>query len=168
MSEQLEVNVKAADFDDLGRIESLMQFYNYDLSEWLPVGFGPDGLYAIDPKEEYWGNASVKPYVLRVNGELAGFAVVDDEFVRPVANYNLGYFFIARRFRGRGVSHKFLNHLFRRHAGAWQIYHYAINVPASIFWSKAIPQLIGRTPLRHEIVVDEQPTILYEFSTSAA
>lgn len=165
---QTEVKVKEATNADLSRIEGLMQFYNYDLSEWLPVSFGFNGLYAIGSKVNYWERAAVKPYVISASGELAGFAVIDDDFVRPGADFNLGYFFIARRFRGRGLGQTFLEEIFRRHPGAWQLYHYCCNVPATRFWPKALSQFLGTNQVAQQIAVDDHPAVFYEFSVSAA
>lgn len=161
------VAVDAATADDLQRIEALMQFYNYDMSQWVPVHFGSAGLYDIGSKAAYWRNPAVRPYVVRVDHKLAGFAVVDDEFAQPGAQFNMGYFFVARRFRQRGVGRQLLADVVRRHPGRWQIYHYACNEAASGFWSAAIPGLAGGATVTRQIVVDDLPTALYEFSVGA-
>ena len=44
------LTIERAAPDDLPRIENLMQFYNYDLSEWTPVAFAHEGRYQLRPK----------------------------------------------------------------------------------------------------------------------
>jgi hypothetical protein len=51
---------------DLPCIENLMQFYNYDLSQWCEVKFGDDGRYQLQPKAAYWANPTVGQLERRV------------------------------------------------------------------------------------------------------
>jgi predicted acetyltransferase len=163
----LDTSITAAGADDLARIENLMQFYNYDMSEWLPVDFGPNGLYPIRSKQRYWQQRGVQPYLARVGGELAGFAVVDDECLEPGPQFNVGYFFVARRYRGRGLGHRLAEEVFSRHPGTWQAYHYTCNEPARRFWPKAILRAGGSGLVTRQVVADGSAATLYEFSTAA-
>ena len=150
--------------EDLPRIENLMQFYNYDLSEWVPVEFAANGLYAIRPKQAYWSKASVVPYKLLVGGHWAGFAVLDDEVIDPASQHNMGYFFVARRYRGLGVGLHAARAIFRAHPGRWEVYHLERNQAARQFWSKALVQLADATPSVCSRVIDGLPSTLYGFS----
>jgi len=159
-----ELAVEAAKSEDLRRIENLMQFYNYDLSQWLPVSFGDHGLYAIASKRDYWAKPEVRPFVARISGELVGFAVIDDEFVSAGAQFNVGYFFVARRYRGQGVGYRLFRSVLARHPGRWQLYHYKCNESALHFWPKAISRAGGSMPAIHETLIDEQLSVVYSFS----
>ncbi|MBB4518243.1 hypothetical protein GGD68_007049 [Paraburkholderia fungorum] len=44
------IELKQADKTDHQPIVNLMQFYNYDFSEWIPLSFTDDGFFAIRPK----------------------------------------------------------------------------------------------------------------------
>jgi len=159
--------LQEASAEDLPRIESLMQFYNYDLSEWCPVEFGVSGLYTLRPKDQYWAKPAVKPYLARVGDQLAGFAVVDDEVQGSNSNFNLGYFFLGRRYRGRGLAVDMVRQLFDRHPGQWEIYFFANNAPAAKFWPKAIAVAGGVGVEVQDTVSDALPCRLYKFSTRA-
>ncbi|MEJ6000821.1 GNAT family N-acetyltransferase [Paucibacter soli] len=152
--------------EDLPRIERLMQFYNYDLSEWCELEVGDGGLYNIRSKAAYWAQPGVRPYLLRVRGELAGFAVVDDEVLDPAAQFNMGYFFIARRYRGRGLGLPVVQELLRRHPGRWELYHYDSNVPAGRFWRKVLGQSACAGLELRSVLMDDMPAQLYRFSTA--
>lgn len=153
--------------EDLVRIEHLMQFYNHDLSEWCPIEFGDSGLYNLRPKAQYWARPSVRPYVARINGELAGFAVVDEEVLDASSDFNLGYFFLARRYRGRGLAQDMARQIFNRHEGQWEVCFIANNQPAARFWPKAIGQVSGEGVKVQDIVHDEMACRLYMFSIRA-
>ena len=152
---------------DLGAIENLMQFYNYELSRWYPIEFDASGLYAIRSKAAYWAEPGVRPFLIRADGELAGFAVVDDEVVDPVFDFNLGYFFVGRRHRGRGVGTAAFRALLQRFPGAWEIYHLALNEPARHFWPAALRQVQPRSLEAIEATIHGQASVLYRFTFPA-
>jgi predicted acetyltransferase len=148
-------------------IENMMQFYNYDLSESYPVDFAATGLYALRPKQPYWSKPGVVPFVIYVDDELAGFAVVDDEVIQPQSQYNMGYFFIARRYRGRGVGKQVANKLFAQFPGTWEVYFYSNNEAASQFWHAIISKSLARDVTSSEQLIDGEPCTLFSFSTAA-
>ena len=144
-----------------------MQFYNYDLSESLPVDFAATGLYALRPKAQYWSKPGVAPFVIYVGGELAGFAVVDDDVIQPESRYNMGYFFIARRYRGQGVGKLVASKLFAEFPGSWEVYFYSNNKAASQFWNAVMATSSARDVAMSAQIIDGEPCTLLSFSTSA-
>lgn len=156
--------VDRATAEDLPRIENLMQFYNYELSEWYPIDFAPHGLYALRPKDAYWSSPAVVPYTLRVAGQLAGFCVVDDEVQDGASQFNMGYFFVARRYRGLGLGLHFARSVINRHFGRWEVYHLERNAAAMHFWSKAIGHITGTPACARSEVIDDWPAVLFTFS----
>jgi len=59
------VEIRKASGSDLICIENMMQFYMYDISEWLPLAFGENGYLKIRPKAEYLARLNTHPYFLR-------------------------------------------------------------------------------------------------------
>jgi predicted acetyltransferase len=158
--------VRPALSTELTCIENMMQFYNYDLSESLPVDFAETGLYALRPKQQYWSKSGVAPLMIYVDGGLAGFAVVDDEVILPRSQYNMGYFFIARRYRGHGVGKQVAVKLFAQFAGAWEVYFYSNNKAASQFWNAVMATPSARNVAMLSQIIDGEPCTLFSFSTS--
>jgi predicted acetyltransferase len=159
-----QVSLRAASIADLARIENMMEFYNYDFSEWYPIAISETGLFALRPKTEYWARPGVKPFIMRVGAELAGFAVVDDEVIDAEAEYNLGYFFVARRHRRAGVGRKAAELLFARFSGNWELYHLVQNTTAGAFWKSVLGHLDCRKLRQSEEVVAGDAACLFRFS----
>lgn len=150
--------------DDLRCIENLMQFFNHELSAWYPVRLAEHGLYTLRPKGPYWAEPRTQPFLLRVAGELAGFAVVDGDCVEPERQrYNLGYFFLLRRFRGQGLARQALGQLLQRFPGAWEVYYLARNEFAAHFWGPALAALPLSGLERRERVIDAEPSVWFRF-----
>jgi predicted acetyltransferase len=118
---------------DFKRIENMMQFYMHDFSEWLPISLNENGLFSTRPQFEYFSKLTTKFYVITVDGETAGFVSVDDEVNYPDTNHNIGYLFIARGFRRKGIAKSVVNELLARFSGGWQIFHITENLGAAVF-----------------------------------
>ena len=131
------VTLRAADRAQWPAIENLLQFYHYELSAWYPIPFGADGRYEIGSKAAYLGLPGTHPWLILADDELAGFAVVDDDLVDAGRDINLGYLFVARRFRGLGIGAAAFGGLLARYPGEWELYYLARNAAAAAFWPKA-------------------------------
>ena len=159
------VTLRAADRPQWPVIENLMQFYNYELSAWYPIAFGEDGRYPIASKADYLALPGTQAWLILADGELAGFAVVDDELVDPRRDLNLGYFFVARRFRGRGVGAAAFGGLLARYPGAWELYYLARNAAAAGFWPKAFERAGVREATVSELVLHGETCVMNRFAS---
>jgi predicted acetyltransferase len=168
LSTQPTVKLREARGPDLCCIENMMQFYNYELSRWYPIEFDSAGLFAIRSKTDYWANPRVVPYLIRVDDKLAGFAVIDDEVLHSQSEYSLGYFFVARRYRGRGVGTSAFKELLHRFPGAWEVYHLAQNEAAARFWPLALQQAHILNATVSEEVIHGDASIMRRFMATVA
>ena len=157
------VTLRSADRAQWPTIENLLQFYNYELSAWYPIAFGDDGRYAIAPKADYLAQPGTQAWLILADGELAGFAVVDDELADTRCDLNLGYFFVARRFRGRGVGAAAFGGLLARYPGAWELYYLARNEAAARFWPKAFERAGVRDVTASEETLFGEACVMHRF-----
>jgi predicted acetyltransferase len=157
------VTLRAADRPQWPVIDNLMQFYSYELSAWYPIAFGEDGRYPIAPKAAYLALPGTQAWLILADGELAGFAVVDDELVDPRRDLNLGYFFVARRFRGRGIGAAAFGGLLARYPGAWELYHLARNAAAAGFWPKAFARAGVHEVEVSDVTVQGEVCVMHRF-----
>lgn len=157
------IELHAAQRDELETLENLMQFYTYDFSEWLPLKLGGHGFFEIQPQHDYWRDPATHPYLINVDGELAGFVTVDGNTRLPGAGYNLGYLFVSRRFRGQGVARFVVSTLLSRYPGQWQIFHIDANPPARRFWARVIADLTQGAFSRDQQSAGGYPATFYRF-----
>ncbi|POA49016.1 GNAT family N-acetyltransferase [Pseudomonas sp. MPR-ANC1] len=155
------IELHPAQRDELQIIENLMQFYMYDFSQWLPLKLAEHGFFSIQPKDDYWRHPATRPFLIRVDGELAGFVTVDDTTHIAGAKHNIGYFFLTRRFRGQGVAQFVVSALLSKIPGQWQIFHIDANRPAQRFWAGLIPALSGSEFTQQQREVDGYPCTFY-------
>ncbi len=164
----MNVCLTAASAEDTSCIENLMQFYNYDLSEYYPIQLSRSGRFLLQPKQHYLSKPKVFPFLIRVSDELAGFAVIDDEVLESSTDYNMGYFFIARRFRNRGVGRIVTRQLFSRFSGRWEVYYLAENKLAGHFWQSVISEAVTADLVQSTQVIHGEQSVLFQFTIPPA
>lgn len=160
------IELHAAQRDEVATIENMMQFYLHDFSEWLPLKLGEQGLFNFQIKPGYWRNPATRPFLIKVDGELGGFVVVDADTHLPGAEHNIGYFFVSRRFRGQGVAKFVVSALLSQIPGQWQIFHIDANQPARRFWARLIPAFTEGNFTTQPLNLDGYPCTLYRLESS--
>ena len=134
-------------------VQNLNGYYLYDCTEYfnLPctesgVFVGCDGMFAA------WKAGINYPYLIRVGGELAGYAAVTLDVA--TREFVIEEFFILRKFRRQGVGKAAAYRLFDQFAGSWRVEFLVANLPARQFWPSVIREYLGAEPLQ----VDEHDT----------
>jgi predicted acetyltransferase len=141
----MHVQVTPAGPEDRERVQALFVLYVYDLSELLRLDVGDDGRFPAPPLDAYWTDPRRHPFLIRVDGAIAGFALVQgksrltgDEAVSDMAE-----FFVLRRYRRCGVGERVAGLLFDRFRGPWEVRQKAENHPATAFWRGIIGRYTG-------------------------
>ena len=121
--------------DERDVLANLMQLYLHDMSEFDGVDVARDGRYAYRYFERYWREPGRHPFIVRADGQIAGFALVRQH--APDV-YQVAEFFILRKYRRRGVGARAARHLFDRFTGTWQVAEEDANRGAQAFWRRVI------------------------------
>jgi predicted acetyltransferase len=144
-----DVELRLASRADEATIENLMQLYTHDFSElWSETEDGEleedgrFGLYA--PLPRYWEDPDRVALLLRFEGRLAGFALLNGvSHSGRAADRNMAEFFVVRKHRRRGVGLAAAQAIFCRYPGLWEVAVARRNTGALAFWRRAIGGLDG-------------------------
>src|SRR5438067_7903735 len=100
----MNVEVREAHREDTPVLRRLMQLYLYDLGTIDGWDIGDDGLYGIEARiEGFWTDPNRRSFLVRVDGKLAGFALVrDGAHFAGDGTREISEFLILRRYRRRG------------------------------------------------------------------
>lgn len=128
--------IEAAGPDQRPVVERLIQLYLYDMTEFVPFPVRSDGSFEYGLLDRFWQY----PYLFRVEGELAGFALViaDCPITGVAPCWFMAEFFVLRAYRRDGVGARALELILDRHPGAWHIGVNAENRVAGAFWHKVL------------------------------
>jgi predicted acetyltransferase len=134
------ISVSRAQAAEQPILRNLLELYQYDFSEFDGSDTGSLGLYGYLHLDDYWIEPERIPILVRVNNQLAGFALVTryNYLTGQKDTWVLAEFFIMRKYRHQGVGEFVACHLFDQFQGEWQVAQIPENKVATTFWRKVI------------------------------
>jgi predicted acetyltransferase len=160
-SEPPKVDLTLASAAERPVLENLIQFYVHDFSEfwWDREGgdFDDDGRFGAPfPLDAYWDQPDHVPLLVRAEGRLIGFVLVNAEgHSGQPTDHNVAEFFIARKYRRGGYGTATAQAVFDRYPGRWEAAVVRRNVGALSFWRKAIGGHPNVADVREDDVTSE-------------
>jgi predicted acetyltransferase len=147
ISSSVSVEVIPASPEQEPIVAHLLELYAHDFSEFIDLELGADGRFGYEHLHLYWKEPHRYPFLVTVNGHLAGFVFVrrgsqisNDENV-----WDMAEFFVVRGHRRRGIGTKIAHHVWSRFPGRWEVRVINRNQQAKAFWGEAIGEFIGET-----------------------
>ncbi|CAI8886639.1 MULTISPECIES: GNAT family N-acetyltransferase [Pseudomonas] len=123
----MKVQIKPALESEKAHFEAMLPGYLREL--------GVEGEYPYLPL--YWQEPGRFAYLLLVEGDIAGFALVRQQ--QELTEYELAEFYVASDYRLAGVGHAAAQALFALHSGRWELSVLADNLAGLRFWPKVLP-----------------------------
>ncbi len=117
-------------------LRNLMEKYDYEFTQYTMEDVNPLGLYGYSRIDHYWTDPGRWAFFLKVDGRLAGFAMVIDYPEAVKTDYNMAEFFVMYKYRRCGLGSWAVERLFERFPGSWQIKYHPKNLPSVKFWNK--------------------------------
>src|SRR5688572_16326522 len=115
----------------------MLELYQHDLSDIWDQDLDVHGEYGYE-LDRFWQGEEAWPYVFRVAGSLAGFALVDKRVRIAGDDFWLDQFFVLKKYRRRGVGGRAAAAVFSQHTGRWQVGQMPENTAALAFWRHVI------------------------------
>ena len=148
-------------------LENLLELYIHDFSQFHSVDVGPDGKFGYPDLPLYWLEPERHPFLARMNGKLAGFALV-----RRVASihdkktvWDMAEFFVLRGMRQRGIGTQLAQTVWPMFPGAWQVRVMQSNQQAHLFWESAIAKHTGAPIQPISFEKDGKPWHVFSFES---
>ncbi len=141
----MNISITTATTQEMPIIQNMARFYAYDISkscgfyELFDWSFPENGLYEGPDVSKYW-EPNCYPFLIRVDDELAGFALINKVGSISDIDWNMGEFFIVGKFQGKGVGKQVAFELFSKFPGQWEVMQMPPNLPAIKFWKKIVAQ----------------------------
>src|SRR5690349_18686098 len=132
----MSIQIVAASLGERATFSQLYELYSYDFSEIVGLDVGEDGRYGVDDLAGCCSEPWRRPFLIRVDGKLAGFAIVDcrSRLTGDAEIFDMAEFFIMRKYRRQGIGANVAMHLFDRFPGQWEVRQSARNDQAQAFW----------------------------------
>ncbi len=136
----MDIQLTEAKYADKPVLRQLMELYLYDFSEFIDCDVNEHGSYDYGYLDNYWTEADRYPFLIHVNGKLAGFVLVWITGEGEERRNLIAEFFVMKKYRHKGVGKTTAWRIFDRFPGVWQVGEVKTNVPAIRFWSKIIDE----------------------------
>src|ERR1035438_2482549 len=126
-------------------LANLFELYAHDFSEFHAIEMGADGRFGYGDLPLYWSEPDRHPFLLRVDGKLAGFALVKRMLGASIEEtvWDMAEFFVIRGHRRRGIGIGAAHEVWRQFPGRWQVRVMESNSTAHQFWDRAIAGFTG-------------------------
>jgi predicted acetyltransferase len=128
-------------------LDRLLQFYLHDFSKFAPIGsphgeVDVEGRFAYPGLESYWQDSRRIPLLIRADGHLAGFVLLNEWSALDLPlDHCVAEFFVMRKYRRARVGSRAALLVFRRYPGRWEVPVAWYNPPAQAFWRSVAEQL---------------------------
>ena len=144
-----EVTLHVAEPAQKPVLENLFQLYTHDFSDfWVGREDGElqdDGRFApYSYLDSYWTDAERTPYLIRADGHLAGFALINrySHSGLPL-DWAVAEFFVVRKHRRGGVGFAAATQIIRARPGLWEMAVARKNTGALPFWRRVASAIAG-------------------------
>lgn len=138
----MNITLVKANKDDKETIQNLGRFYIYEMYRYcgfLPAWkTPPNGLFECIDLSSYCEKSDRYAFMVKVNDELAGFALINKVGSSPDVDWNVGEFFITSKFQGKSVGSYVAEYIFNEFPGVWETSQIPENKAAIDFWGKVV------------------------------
>lgn len=114
------------------------------MSEFVRFDVGDDGLFDASSLrlESYWTEPDRSPFLIYVDGKLAGFVLVNSYtcLQKNSGGKSIAEFFIMRRYRRTGVGTSAAFRVFDSFRSRWEVRQLQTNTAAQRFWRRVISE----------------------------
>lgn len=128
---------------DKSILQNLFQLYMHDITASLSMDVNEHGLFEYNYIDYYFTENNRYAYLIYINNNIGGFALIDDEFMVLNPNENTPCFdfsemFILNSYKRKGYGEIVANQIFEIHKGYWEIRPVPRSEGAKKFWLKVV------------------------------
>ena len=138
----MRIEVLAATTEQEPVRANLLELYAHDFSEFVDLKIGVDGRFGYEPLPLYWRESNRFPFLVRANGDLAGFVLVQQGSQVSGAGeiWDMAEFFVLRGYRRQGVGVRVAHDVWKIFTGRWEVRVTDTNLAARAFWKYAVSE----------------------------
>jgi len=127
-------------FSELSAWDPLLDFNEHGLPVWMAFGLPPPRTHDECADYNWWIRDSCELLLIEADTRPAGFVIINPgpHHLPPNVDFDLLDFFVAHKYRRRGVGAAAARLAFDRHPGRWEVVQLDGNLAAIAFWNRVI------------------------------
>ena len=158
----MNIEIVPVSIEEKEILKNLLEKYDYEFSQYDKRDVNTLGLYGYKYLDFYWTEEKRWAFFIKVDGNLAGFVMVNDF---PEANektdYSLAEFFVMYKYRRCGVGKYAAFAVFDMFKGKWQLKRHPKNIGSVYFWNNVVNEY---TKGNYKLI-ESYPNALYDDGT---
>ena len=141
----MDIRIQPIPIEQKPVLMQMMELYSYDFSEFSGDELSDYGYYGYSHIDDYWNEDGRYAYFIRVNGYLAGLAMIRScsEYNDLKNPHNIAEFFVLKKYRQKGIGKEAAFRIFDLFPGSWEVSVWSANHPAQKFWNSVIGAYTG-------------------------
>ncbi len=143
LKNDMQIDVSEATLSEKSLIQHMIQLYQYDFSELEGNDLDDNGLFSYKYLDHYWVEESRTPLIVRVEGCLAGFVLVNKHSYTSQERFCIAEFFIMRKYRRKGIGREVAHRVFGMFGPLWEVQQNKDNSVAQAFWGNVVSEYTG-------------------------
>lgn len=135
----MQIDIIPVTYAEKEILRNLLEKYQYEFSQYDERDVDDLGLFGYGYLDHYWVEDNRFPFFIKVQGKLAGFALVNDyPEVMQNTQYTMSEFFILYKYRHMGIGRYAASYLFNKFKGRWQLKRHPENAASVAFWDNVV------------------------------
>ena len=159
----MNIEISKIPVEEKAILQNLVKMYCYEWSQYNKYDVNDQGEYTFESHiSDYWCKERHYPFFIKVDGILAGFILIDNDFVlHPDYDYSMSEFFVMYKYRQSGVGRYAAKTVFDMFHGKWELGRHPHNIASVKFWDNVVNEY---TKGRYELI-RSCPKFLYHDGT---
>lgn len=127
-------------FSELSAWDELVEFNDHGLPVWTAFDRPQPRTHEECVDYNWWIRDSCEVLLITADRRLAGFVIINagPMHLPPDIDFDLLDFFVAHKYRRRGVGKEAARQVLERHTGRWEVAELEGNSAAVAFWNRVI------------------------------
>ncbi|MCK0473231.1 GNAT family N-acetyltransferase [Halalkalibacter sp. APA_J-10(15)] len=161
------IQIKLVEESEKSVLKQLIEFYEYDFSEFNNHDVNKHGYYGYRYFDHYWTEDDRVPLFITVDEKIAGFVLINDYcyVLKEKPSRSIAEFFVMRKYRKQGIGTKVAYLVFDRFKGNWEVLVHPENRVSFHFWKNVIEDYTQGDFLTKEVTTEEWAGTGYIFSS---
>lgn len=154
----MTIDVSPIPVEDKPVLRQMFELYRYDFSAFDGRDLSDHGWYDYGYLDNYWTEANRYPFMIRVDGKLAGFVLIS----QWEDTFSISEFFVLRKYRRQGIGETVAREVISQFPGRWKLSVNTANTAGVAFWRTTIARITGDESTEHP--ADRPGWIIHQFT----
>lgn len=140
---EITVELVPASAEQAALIRNLYQFYAYETSDWEQEDVEADGRFYVHEEHlaRYWQEPDWSANLLLVDGNIAGFLLVERSELPGIDALELADLFILKKYRRQGIGRALVTQVLTSSEDNWLVRFYPQDEAAQALWNSVLQDL---------------------------